>query len=114
MATFAANLTSCSAEKVNVSSWFGGGGGGGGGEFYVEQRHMIFGCPSHVAEMPAFCMQDTLCKMQHVVLYNLLILSALSLYLGTSYDDGSSHRWEKQQHCISSFKRRIWEGRREK
>ena len=35
---------------------FGGGGGGGGAEFYVQQRHMIFGCPSHLAEMPAFCL----------------------------------------------------------
>ena len=69
-----------------------GGGRGGEPSFTYNRGIRFFGCPSHVAEMPAFCMQGTLCKMQHVVLYNLMILSAFSLCLGTSYDDGSSRR----------------------
>ena len=64
MATFAANLTSCSAETVNVLSWVWGGGGGGEPSFTYNRGIRFFACPSHVAEMPAFCMQGTRCKMQ--------------------------------------------------
>ena len=43
MATFAENFTSCSAENVNVLSWFCGEP-----SFGIELRHMFFGRPPHV------------------------------------------------------------------
>ena len=41
--------------------------------FGLQLQHKIFGCSPHVAGMLAFCKQDTLYKMQHVVPYSLHI-----------------------------------------
>ena len=89
MATFSTNqFVSCSAENVKALSW-----GCGGAEFWhrIEAYHFWLSTTCCL-KMPVFCMLDTLCRMQHVVLYSWRILAVFSLYLGILYDDGPPHR----------------------